>query len=188
MLILFGLAGILQYYYKPSKEESKKWVDRFIKNLGLIIAGAGVIWLLGNYWMPLGAGESLFLNIIFVGFLVGLILIIFNALEYFYPSILRWCLNHKTQFLAIPSFLILVGLMIWLGFNTLFGFVAKGFDNFNVNIRTTGVWSSLTHTFPGVGEEFMPTLDEGSFLLMPTSMPHSGMEYNRKVLAQLDML
>src|SRR5690554_6710577 len=62
MLILFGLAGILQYYYKPSKEESKKWIDRFIKNLGLIIAGAGVIWLLGNYWMPLGAGESLFLN------------------------------------------------------------------------------------------------------------------------------
>ncbi|MFO7880292.1 MAG: efflux RND transporter permease subunit, partial [Bacteroidales bacterium] len=31
-------------------------------------------------------------------------------------------------------------------------------------------------------------LDEGSFLLMPTSMPHSGVEYNKKVLAQLDML
>jgi Cu(I)/Ag(I) efflux system membrane protein CusA/SilA len=34
----------------------------------------------------------------------------------------------------------------------------------------------------------MPSLDEGSFLLMPTSMPHSGMEYNLKVLKQLDML
>jgi copper/silver efflux system protein len=33
----------------------------------------------------------------------------------------------------------------------------------------------------------MPSLDEGSFLLMPTSMPHSGIEYNRTVLAQLDM-
>ncbi|MEQ9261526.1 MAG: cation transporter, partial [Owenweeksia sp.] len=32
------------------------------------------------------------------------------------------------------------------------------------------------------------SLDEGSFLLMPTSMPHSGMEYNRKVVGQLDML
>ena len=28
------------------------------------------------------------------------------------------------------------------------------------------------------GQEFMPTLDEGSFMLMPTSMPHSGVEEN----------
>ncbi len=28
------------------------------------------------------------------------------------------------------------------------------------------------------GKEFMPTLDEGSFMLMPTSMPHSGVEEN----------
>ncbi len=39
-----------------------------------------------------------------------------------------------------------------------------------------------------MGKEFMPSLDEGSFLLMPTSMPHSGVEENQRVLAQLDML
>jgi|TARA_B110000967_G_scaffold209963_1_gene268986 Cu(I)/Ag(I) efflux system membrane protein CusA/SilA len=37
------------------------------------------------------------------------------------------------------------------------------------------------------GKEFMPSLNEGSFLLMPTSMPHSGVEQNKKVLQQLDM-
>jgi len=37
------------------------------------------------------------------------------------------------------------------------------------------------------GEEFMPTLDEGAFLLMPTSMPHSGMQENIKNLRLLDM-
>ncbi len=37
------------------------------------------------------------------------------------------------------------------------------------------------------GEEFMPSLNEGSFLLMPTSMPHSGVEENKRVLQQLDM-
>ncbi|HZH88369.1 MAG TPA: efflux RND transporter permease subunit, partial [Chitinophagaceae bacterium] len=37
------------------------------------------------------------------------------------------------------------------------------------------------------GKEFMPSLDEGSFLLMPTSMPHSGVEENKRVLQQLDM-
>ncbi|WP_242157469.1 efflux RND transporter permease subunit [Aestuariivivens sediminis] len=37
------------------------------------------------------------------------------------------------------------------------------------------------------GKEFMPSLDEGTFLLMPTSMPHSGVEENKRVLQQLDM-
>ncbi len=41
--------------------------------------------------------------------------------------------------------------------------------------------------FQNIGEEFMPALDEGSFLLMPTSMPHSGMEENIKNLKLLDM-
>jgi len=41
--------------------------------------------------------------------------------------------------------------------------------------------------FQQVGEEFMPALDEGSFLLMPTSMPHSGMQENIKNLRLLDM-
>jgi len=37
------------------------------------------------------------------------------------------------------------------------------------------------------GEEFMPSLDEGSFLLMPTAMPHSGMQENMNNLRLLDM-
>ncbi len=41
--------------------------------------------------------------------------------------------------------------------------------------------------FRQTGQEFMPALDEGSFLLMPTSMPHSGMEENLKNLRLLDM-
>ncbi|TVR86985.1 MAG: efflux RND transporter permease subunit [Saprospirales bacterium] len=35
--------------------------------------------------------------------------------------------------------------------------------------------------------QFLPDLDEGSFLLMPTSMPHSGMEENMRNLRLLDM-
>ncbi len=38
------------------------------------------------------------------------------------------------------------------------------------------------------GKEFMPSLNEGSFLLMPTSMPHAGIAENKKVVQQLDML
>jgi copper/silver efflux system protein len=38
-----------------------------------------------------------------------------------------------------------------------------------------------------IGEEFMPSLDEGSFLLMPTSMPHAGIEQNTAYMRALDM-
>ena len=41
--------------------------------------------------------------------------------------------------------------------------------------------------FQETGQEFMPSLNEGSFLLMPTSMPHSGVEENSKNLKLLDM-
>lgn len=41
--------------------------------------------------------------------------------------------------------------------------------------------------FKNTGREFMPALDEGSFLLMPTSLPHAGIEENKRVLQLLDM-
>jgi Cu(I)/Ag(I) efflux system membrane protein CusA/SilA len=37
-----------------------------------------------------------------------------------------------------------------------------------------------------IGEEFMPSLNEGSFLLMPTSMPHTGIEQNLRIVGLLD--
>ncbi|MDR2682468.1 MAG: efflux RND transporter permease subunit [Dysgonamonadaceae bacterium] len=37
-----------------------------------------------------------------------------------------------------------------------------------------------------MGEEFMPSLDEGSFLLMPTTMPHTGIEQNLQLIGTLD--
>jgi Cu(I)/Ag(I) efflux system membrane protein CusA/SilA len=37
-----------------------------------------------------------------------------------------------------------------------------------------------------MGQEFMPRLNEGSFLLMPTSMPHTGIEQNLRYIGILD--
>ncbi len=188
ILILFGAIGLIKRYLLSSKETNNKWYNVLLNNSDLIIAAIGVVWLLANYWLPLGASKSLFLNVIFVILVVGILLGAFTLLEFYYKRTLTWCLNNKLKFLLIPSFLILIGVIIWLGFNTIFGFVAKGAETVGWNIRTTKGWSTLTHSFPGIGKEFMPSLDEGSFLLMPTSMPHSGVEYNKKVLGQLDML
>ena len=189
LLFLFGLAGTLKQRYLEGREkQSGKWYHKVLERAELIIAVLAVVWLLGQYWLPLGPGETVFVNTVFVFLLVGLILLIFTLLEIYYKQVLKWCLDNKARFLLIPAFLILLGANVWFGFNSVFGFAAKGFDAIGVNIRTNPVWSGLAHTFPGVGKEFMPSLDEGSFLLMPTSMPHSGIEFNRKIVGQLDML
>ena len=172
-----------------SKKESFSKFARFLFNYAeLIIVLIGVTWLLAKYWLPLGASQSLAINFIFVILLVAIILGGFTLLEYQYKRVLRWCLNNKIKFLLIPALLILLAANIWLGFNTVFGFASKGLEKIGWNVSETKIWSGLAHTFPGIGEEFMPSLDEGSFLLMPTSMPHSGIEYNRKVVGQLDMM
>ncbi|MDF9799175.1 Cu(I)/Ag(I) efflux system membrane protein CusA/SilA [Catalinimonas alkaloidigena] len=188
LLVLFGAIGIVKNFFDTKKERFSRPVLFLFNYAELIIVLIGVIWLLAKYWLPLGASKSLLLNFIFVTLLVGFILGSFTLLEYYYKSILKWCLDNKVTFLLIPTFLILLGANVWLGFNTIFGFIPKALDNLGWDVRTTTVWSGLTHTFPGVGKEFMPSLDEGSFLLMPTSMPHSGIEFNRKVVGQLDML
>jgi Cu(I)/Ag(I) efflux system membrane protein CusA/SilA len=201
MILAFGLAGTLKEVERLKFEDrslgidNESWKTRLqkvfffiIEYLEIVIVLIGVTWLLAKYWLPLGPTKSLVMNVIFVAILLTIILGAFALLEYYYKKILTWCLDHKAAFLSIPTFLIIVGITAWMGFNNLFGFVARGFDKVGWNIRTTEVWSGLAHSFPGIGKEFMPSLDEGSFLLMPTSMPHSGVEYNRKVLGQLDML
>lgn len=160
----------------------------FTRNLAIIITTLSVIWLLAKYWMPLGAAHSLSHNFIFVFVLVGTVMLFYILLEKYYKKILRWCLDHKLAFILVPSFTLTLGITIWLGFITIFNPVAVVFDKVGVNVRTTAFWSKMNHAFPGVGEEFMPSLDEGSFLLMPTSMPHSGIEQNKLVVQQLDML
>ena len=50
-----------------------------------------------------------------------------------------------------------------------------------------GILFSGYSVFKNTGQEFMPSLNEGSFLLMPTSMPHSGMQINEANLRMLDM-
>jgi Cu(I)/Ag(I) efflux system membrane protein CusA/SilA len=188
LLILFGGIPFLKPLIKDKKLFKKPIFRQTLKNMELIVVIAGVTWLLAKYWLPLGAAKSELINFIFVAMLVGLIMGAFSLLKSSYTKILRWILNNKVKFLMLPVLLILFALNVWLGFSSIFGFVAKGADKIGWNIQKTSVWSSMAHTFPGIGKEFMPSLDEGSFLLMPTSMPHSGMEYNKKVLAQLDML
>lgn len=178
-LLLLGIAQLINFFYQGPYTGYTRWLP-FAAILLM------VCWLLAGDWLPLGAGKSTLLNFLFVAVLVGLVLGLFSLIIQSYRRLLGWCLHNKASFLAIPTVMLLFGGMIWLGFNAMFGWVADGFDFIGVNIRTTRPWSQMVHAFPGTGEEFMPSLDEGSFLLMPTSMPHAGVEQNKEYLQLLD--
>ncbi len=149
-----------------------------------------VLALLTMHWMPLGLGTSMTKNLIFV-FGINLAwtsvrLIVIN----WYPGLLGTFLKYKFQFLLVPLAMLIFGLVIWLGFEGTFGWLPKGLSYAGVpekSIRTTQLWSYFHHKFPGMGREFMPSLDEGSFLFMPTTMPHSGVGEALDILRKQDM-
>lgn len=189
VLVLLGLNNIIGYLAVQNKFSTKTndWIQRHNSSVTIAIVALAVSWLLASEWMPLGVARSLVLNFIFIVLVIGVVLGGFRIFIVYYPRILSWCLEHKVAFLTIPMVIILFGINIWLGFGQVFGFIPRVADKIGWNIRTTSVWSTMVHAFPGMEKEFMPALDEGSFLLMPTSMPHSGVEANLSYLQQLDM-
>lgn len=176
VLIAFGLVNFLREYVSATAA--------YLKHADVIIALIAGSILLSDKWMPLGVEVSGLTNFIFVALIIGLTLGSFSIFIKLYPKILSWCLQNRWKFLAIPSFIILLGVTIWLGFDRVFGFVPRTFGD---QVRAQKTYSNLAHTFPGIGKEFMPSLGEGAFLLMPTSMPHAGLEQNRQTLRLLDM-
>ena len=181
-LTLIGINNLLE----PRWPEKYKAYPNYI-NLGLTIFIAS--FFLTEEWMPLGPQNGIIINYFFVLFLIGIILVALMAIVHFYEPVLKWCLVNKGKFMLIPFVTLFFGILIWLGFDSTFGIVAKGFESVGwKNVRQTSGWQASSNRFPGIGSEFMPSLNEGSYLLMPTSMPHSGVEYNRNVIGQLDML
>lgn len=131
--------------------------------------------ILARVWEPLGPELGMLNNFLFVALLIGGLLGLFSLLMWFYTPILRWCLRHKVAFLSLPALLVLFGVMIWIGFDRTFGIVPATADRIGLNgdkLRESGPWTAATHEFPGLGREFMPDLDEGSFLWMPTVSYH----------------
>lgn len=175
---LFGLNNLLSPFWKNPKTST-------YVNIGIALLIA--VYYLTSEWLPIGPQKGMPLNFIFVILCIAIILGMLWTLVVYYERILRWCMHHRWKFMCLPLFVLLFGLLIWIGFDNTFGFIAKGFEKIGwTEIRQTTFWKASTDRFPGIGEEFMPSLDEGSFLLMPTSMPHTGIEQNLQYVKTLD--
>lgn len=171
-LILFGVNNLLEHKWPEDKR-------KYVNLINIIITLFVVVYFIANVWMPLGVQNSFFANILFVVATVGVILGVLMLIVKYYKHLLTWCLENKWKFLLAPIILVLFGITAWQGFDKVFGFMPQF-------AKTNTVWTSLSEEFPGVGKEFMPSLNEGSFLLMPTTMPHSGVSENVDVIRKLD--
>ena len=177
-LPLFGLNNIF----------SDKWPNKKTSNIvNIAIAIIAVSYLLTVEWLPLGTNAGVISNYFFVILIIAAVLGLLWLLVIYYEDILRWSLANRWKFMTIPIVTVLFGIVIWLGFDRTFSIVAKSFETVGwKTFRETGFWQSASNRFPGLGQEFMPTLNEGSFLLMPTTMPHTGIEQNLEYIAMLD--
>ncbi|MCF7921217.1 MAG: efflux RND transporter permease subunit [Candidatus Marinimicrobia bacterium] len=161
----------------------KPWLTRYAwlyqpTTLNMLIV-LGVVFIITLTWMPLGYQSSLAVNLIFVGILIGSILWFIQRFTFYYPRILSWMLHHRVHALTLPVLIVVLGLNAWLGFDNLMNWSPEF-------VRSSRPYQKMANIFPGLGREFMPALDEGSFLYMPTTMPHAGMEEALEVVSTLD--
>jgi len=171
VLIAIGINNLMDYKWPESRKEYPNYIN-------IAIAVLVALYYLSVEWLPLGAHNSTFVNFLFVTGIVSVILAALMSMVHFYEPILRWALQNKWKFLILPAFTLLFGFLVWQGFDKTFGVVAKGVEKLG--------WQGPAKTFPGTGKEFMPSLNEGSYLLMPTSMPHSSIEKNLQYIETLD--
>ncbi|MEZ5360131.1 MAG: efflux RND transporter permease subunit [Candidatus Zixiibacteriota bacterium] len=172
-----GLILLAAYLFiKPSLPEKIQVKLPIYINYAIMLVVAGI---LSHHWMPLGIEIGEILNFIFVVILLLGLLWFFRLLINSYETILGWCLEHKTLFLLIPALVIMMGLSIWFGIDSLFGFMPDW-------VRSSSPYVAMHHAFPGLGKEFMPDLDEGSYLYMPTTMPHASIGEALDVLQYQD--
>jgi len=179
-LIAVGINNLLEDLWPEQRKEFPNYV-----NIAITVLIAA--WYLTIEWLPLGAHNSILINYLFVGGLIIIILAALMSMVRFYESIMRWALEHKGKFLLIPAITLLFGLLAWQGFDRTFNLIASGAEHMGwKTFRQTAFWKSPARLFPGTGKEFMPSLNEGSFLLMPTSMPHSSIQKNLEYIETLD--
>ncbi len=144
-----------------------------------LIVAIVVAIVLAADWKPLGP-EQLSHNVIFVLLSVGGLLGFFYLFIHFYPRALAAVLRLKSVFLLFSAVIVAFGFTAWLGWDTMFGWLPD-------TLRQTRPYVFMAHAVPGFGKEFMPPLDEGSYLLMPTTMPHASIGEIMDVLQKQDM-
>lgn len=211
LILLIPVYRWLLRYFPPVWTKMSGWVNRFGSGLAIAIVGTYLV----LRWMPLGHDYSYVTNFLFVALLVGGVLGGLVVFMRVYPKWLRWALDNKKKFLLMPLILVFLGANIGFGFDTVFSWIPSQIAasstppkprtsvkqetvqeqarrvssyrrNVEAGIRATGIWRFFSGLFPGLKKEFMPALDEGCFLLMPSLPPDVSIAEATSLLQKLD--
>jgi copper/silver efflux system protein len=155
-------------------------IRRFAPALMPVVVALFVTAILSEHWLPLGPERGSLRNAAFVALMIGSLLALFLLYQRAFPRLLRWSLDNKMLSAIFPLLLCVMGGFAWLGFDGVLPFIPHA-------VRSSAPVAKVAHLFPGLGKEFMPALDEGSFLWMPTTMPHASMGEALDVLQKQDM-
>lgn len=174
VVAVFGVFHIVREWLPG---DLAKWINR---SGNLIVVGV-VLVVLSREWEPIGPEKGLIGNLLLVALVIGALLLALLGFQAVYGPLLRWCLRNKLATLIVGLVLpVTAGGAIWLGFDRVFAWMPD-------SIRQTQIVTKVAHAVPGLGKEFMPKLDEGSFLYMPTTSPHASIGEAMDVLRKLDM-
>jgi Cu(I)/Ag(I) efflux system membrane protein CusA/SilA len=156
-LIVFAVSRVVT---PRLSERQRTWAGWGFNTVAIIAAA----WALAVHWQPLGPATGALLQLLFVAALVGGVIGSFWLFIRVFPRLLGWFLDHKLVFSVLPLTLVATGLLVWMGGASVFGEKPH---------TRLGQWA--VQTFPGLEDDFMPPFDEGSFLWMPTTMPHASL-------------
>lgn len=162
----------------PSKAAMLSRQSGRIHRIAVIAVVVATLIVLASVWQPLGPAAGSVRNILFVALPVVAVLFGVFLLLHFYQRLLGWCLRYKKTFLLVPLLIVWLGATVWLGAER----TLKTPDW----LAETRPVQALHNAFPGLGREFMPALDEGAFLLMPTTMPHASIGEAMEMLSRQD--
>ena len=98
-----------------------------------------------------------------------------------YDPTLRWVLDHKATFLVAPVMIVVTASVVVVGGERVTRSTKPVLGSAASELRPLA-W--LERTFPGLGQEFMPSLDEGSLLYMPSLLPQASMNEALRVMAR----
>ncbi|MCA9036813.1 MAG: efflux RND transporter permease subunit [Planctomycetaceae bacterium] len=107
---------------------------------------------------------------------------------FFYTPTLRFFLNHKMAFAAMPLIIVVLGIGAWIGMPAVlspFEWVSR---RLGAEPNDFPGYVALKHSFPGLRSDDWIALDEGSWFYMPTLYPAASFSEAMQVLQTQDAL
>jgi Cu(I)/Ag(I) efflux system membrane protein CusA/SilA len=199
VILALTLVPVLSYYLLRPRQWTRAVAASAAVLSGLISSAAA--WLVMKWFLFTGQPGSGAIMSLAVGLMLGAVVyrlgreemvpledsLVARAIAFVYRPAIRWVLEHKLAYFVIPLVVVMSAASIWFGFGRVSRPVQVALNLVGLRPEATTTWKALERAIPGLGREFMPPLDEGSLLYMPSLLPAASLFQVQEVLAKQDV-